>query len=240
MRFPFLLLLFLVSCSVKEPAKDTLFVVLDSRPQTLDPRKATSANGMRLIGLIFNSFVKQGNQGELKPDLALSWRLNHLTWTFELKPNLKFSNGRPVLKEDILFSFEEFKKKRSPFYSAFKNIKSVEVLNKRETHDLQFIVKIHLKAFQAPFISSDLPVLKILPKKEILTAEGDFNKYPMGTGDWTVLKNDFRQILLKRKTNNEDLYRPCLNIQSSLNCSAQSVPSSSKRLNSRESLPSWK
>ena len=120
MRLWFLLCLFLVSCSVKEPAKDTLFVILDSRPQTLDPRKATSANSMRLIGLIFNSFVKQGDQGELKPDLALSWKLSHLTWIFELKPNLKFSNGRLVLKEDILFSFEEFKKRALLFIPLLK------------------------------------------------------------------------------------------------------------------------
>ena len=212
MKLQFLLLLFLVSCFVKEQPRDTLFVVLDSRPQTLDPRKATSANGMRLIGLIFNSFVKQGNQGELEPDLALRWRLDNLTWTFALKPNLKFSNGRLVLREDILFSFEEFKKKSSSFYSAFKNIKSVEVLNKKGTAHLQFIVKIHLKTFQAPFISSDLPVLKILPKQEILTAKRDFNKYPIGTGDWTVLKNDFRQVLLKRKTGNEDLKYISFNI----------------------------
>ncbi|MCY4321718.1 MAG: ABC transporter substrate-binding protein [Bdellovibrionaceae bacterium] len=211
MKFKFFLFFLLASCSVKEQPKDTLFVVLDSRPQTLDPRKATSANGMRLIGLIFNSFVKQGNQGELKPDLALSWKLDNLTWIFTLKPNLKFSNGRSVLKEDILFSFEEFQKKSSSFYSAFKNIKSVEVLNKEDSNTTQFIVKIHLKSFQAPFIYSDLPVLKILPKNEILKAERDFNKYPIGTGNWTVVKNDFRQILLKRKTENKDLKSSCLN-----------------------------
>ena len=212
MRLYFLLFLLLADCSVRKQAKDTLFVILDSRPQTLDSRKATSANGMRLADLIFNSFVKLGDQGELEPDLALSWTLNNLTWTFMLKPNLKFSNGRLVLKEDILFSFKEFKKKSSPFYSAFKNIKSVEVLTKKETDDLQFIVKIHLKTFQAPFISSDLPVLKILPKKEIIEVKRDFNKYPMGTGDWTVLKNDFRQILLKRNRVNGALTYLSFNI----------------------------
>ena len=198
MKLKIFVFFFLASCSVKEQPKDTLFVVLDSRPQTLDPRKATSANGMRLVGLIFNSFVKLGNQGELSPDLALNWKLKNLTWTFELKPNLKFSNGRTLLKEDILFSFQEFKKQSSPFYSAFKNIKFVEVFDKKTADQKQFIVKVHLKTFQAPFLSSDLPVLKILPKKEILTAEKDFNKFPIGTGDWKLVKNDFRQILLKR------------------------------------------
>ena len=252
----FLLVCFLSSCSTKKLPQDTLFVILDSKPQTLDPRQATSANGMRLVNLIFNSFIKQGDQGGLDPDLALKWHLKGLTWIFYLKPDLKFSNGRELSKEDILFSFEEFKKKSSVFYSAFKNIKSVEVLTqtldnkmlqnlqtrkKNEGQNVkptgqeasskktlktyeksvsndkaggktnssrknskkskkQFIVKITMKSFQAPFLYSDLPVIKILPKKEILESYEEFKKGPIGTGDFKVVKNTFREILLKRKT----------------------------------------
>ena len=240
----------LFSCSTKKLPNDTLFVALDSKPQTLDPRRATSANGMRLVNLIFNSFVRHGNHGELESDLALKWELRGLTWVFYLKPDIEFSNGRKLSKEDILFSFAEFKKKSSAFYSAFKNIKSVEVLTQpldndntsrdvqgreeaeaqktqtakdsyRETSSIQnhksgeeiksirensnlekkrFVVKIAMKSFQAPFLYSDLPVVKILPKKEILESYEDFKKYPIGTGDFKVVKNNFREILLKRKT----------------------------------------
>ena len=173
-------------------------MILDSRPETLDPRKAVSANGMRLVNLIFNSFVQLDQKGHLKPDLAESWKLEKLTWIFTLKPNLKFSNGRAVSKEDILFSFEEFKN-HSSFQHAFKNIESVKVT---ETSENQWTVKVTLKKFQAPFISSDLPVLKILPKKESQSKK--FNKFPMGTGIWSVKKNNFRQILLKRNLPSED------------------------------------
>ncbi|MBC6415435.1 MAG: ABC transporter substrate-binding protein [Bdellovibrionales bacterium] len=180
--------------SKKETSKDTLFVILDSRPETLDPRKSVSANGMRMVDLIFDSFINFDQKGQLKPGLAESWKLEGLTWILKLKANLKFSNGRPVTKEDILFSFKEFKN-NSHFKHAFKNIESVEIL---ENPKNQWTVKVTLKKFQAPFISSDLPVLKILPQKE--SQLKNFNKFPIGLGSWSVVKNNFRQITLKRNS----------------------------------------
>ena len=251
----FLIFLSLInfSCSPKELVKDTLFVLLDSKPSTLDPRKATDANGMRISALVFNGLVKIGDKGELLPDLAFHWELKNLTWTFYLNPNLSFSNGRAVKEEDILFSFKEFRQKSSPFYSAFKNIKSVKV-NKIKIRELKitpyldnlkdknshlyplyqnfkltqsikgklqhslesssdtksrsqnqkpqgssFVVKIFLKQFQAPFLYSDLPVIKILPKKETLEFPEAFQQKPIGTGDFEIVKSDFHGILLKRR-----------------------------------------
>ena len=199
-------LLFVLCVSVltsfkKEIPKDTLVVVLDSRPETLDPRKAVSANGMRLIDLVFNSFVRLDEQGHLQADLAESWKLDQLSWIFLLQPDLKFSNGRAVSKEDILFSFQEFRE-NSSFKHSFKNIDSVTVEKAPSSKKNQWLVKITLKKFQAPFISSDLPVIKILPKKE--SQSKDFNKLPFGTGEWSVVKNNFRQILLKREKKSQN------------------------------------
>lgn len=177
----------------KVSPQDTLSVILDSRPETLDPRQTISANGMRLVDLVFNSFVKRDEKGLLQSDLAESWKLEKLTWVFTLKPDLKFANGRAVSKEDILYSFQEFRT-NSSFKHSFKNIDSVDVLKKQK----QWIVKVKLKKFQAPFILSDLPVIKILPKKE--SQSKNFKKLPLGTGDWSVVKNNFRQILLERNS----------------------------------------
>ena len=229
----------LSACSPTELPKNNLLVILDSKPSTLDPRKATDANGMRLVSLIFNGFVKFGNQGELLPDAASNWELKGLTWTFYLKSGLSFSNGRAVNKEDLLFSFGEFKKKSSPFHSAFKNIRSVEVFSEKSDRlfkknrlgdpdrssvkklDTNFIeeplknpskhpikkklvVKILMKSFQAPFLYSDLPVIKILPKKEILESPKEFPKKPLGSSDFELVKNSYHQILLKRRTDIKD------------------------------------
>ena len=111
--------LFLVSCSQGKLSNDILFVLLDSKPRTLDPRKATDANGMRILDLIFSGFVKVQGKGNLQPDAAFKWHIDQKVYTFYLRPNLRFVNGRPVTKADILFSFEEFMKPGSIFLLCF-------------------------------------------------------------------------------------------------------------------------
>lgn len=189
--FLFFCFCLLGGCQPHSTPLDTLVVALDSEPQTLDPRKAVDANGMRLVGLIFNGLVRVGPQLKIIPDGAEIWRQDELVYEFLLK-KLQFSNGRSVSKEDIEFSFQEFIKKESFFYSAFKNIDSVKVFTK--TGNL--FVRIHLKKPSATFLSSDLPVIKILPKKE--SSKKGFHKKPIGTGGFKVLKKHSHEILLER------------------------------------------
>ena len=190
-----LLLFFPLSCHKSHLLHEDLRVILDSKPSSLDPRKAVDANGMRMTALIFQSLVKRGKEGEILLDAAKSWRLEGLSYHFELKEGISFSNGRRLKKEDLEFSFKEFKKKGSLFHSAFKNIKSVEVLKKGSS----FSVQITLKDFQAPFLLSDLPVIKILPRQEILQDTEAFLKKPFGTGEYEIESLVFRQIVLKKR-----------------------------------------
>ena len=181
----------LCHCRPPPPPADTLTVALDSEPKTLDPRTAVSAVSQRLAGLLFHGLVKPGPDLTAIPDGAESWSQKDLTYTFVLK-KLTFSNGRSVTKEDLLFSFEEFQKKTSPFYSAFKNIKSVRVYEENGKLKIQ----ISLKKFSAVFLSADLPIIKILPKKE--AERPDFYKNPVGTGAFKLKKKTFREIVLQR------------------------------------------
>ena len=182
----------LFGCQPWENPSDTLVIALDSEPQTLDPRKAVDANGMRLVGLIFNGLVKIGPQLKAVPEGAASWKREGLIYEFYLK-KLYFSNGRSVSQEDVEFSFQEFLKEGSFFHSAFKNIASVKV-SKKSDH---LIVQVILEKPSATFLSSDLPVIKILPKKE--SFKKDFYKNPIGTGEFKVVKKQSHEILLERK-----------------------------------------
>ena len=43
-------------------------------------------------------------QLQIQPQLAQSWSNNGTTWTFHLKPNLKFSDGTPLTADDVAYS----------------------------------------------------------------------------------------------------------------------------------------
>ena len=174
----------------------SVIVALGSEPRTLDPRKATDANGMRILNLLFQSLVRIGPHSEIRPSAAHSWSYKDKTYTFLINTNLKFSNGRKINKEDLLFSFNEYRAPNNPFSSSFQIIESVNVEEKPDN----FILKIKLKKESAKFLSSDLPVLKILPAEETVSAGLNFQKKIIGTGPFKLTGRNSSQIILSART----------------------------------------
>jgi peptide/nickel transport system substrate-binding protein len=57
---------------------------------------------------VLDSLVSQVKEGEIVPWLATSWKVSkdQLTWTFELKPDVKFTDGAPLDADAIKTNFE--------------------------------------------------------------------------------------------------------------------------------------
>ena len=62
-----------------------------------------------LARLIFNGPGEGRPKSRGIADAAKSWTYKDRVYTFELVPDLKFHNGRPVSVEDLEFSFEQFR-----------------------------------------------------------------------------------------------------------------------------------
>lgn len=188
-----LTLLCSTSCTSQQTSQPgTVKVAITSQPSTLDPRYATDAYGMRIASLLFSSLVRVGSDLNVTGDAAKKWETLDNGYRFYLHENLKFSNERRVTAEDILFSFESFQKDDNPFHSAFSDIKNVKV----ETKDNQLVVELQLKKMKSNFLSSDLPVLRILPKKELLQNEEDFKRNLIGSGPFVFVSKNSNQLVL--------------------------------------------
>jgi peptide/nickel transport system substrate-binding protein len=185
----------LIHCTkggVKTP-DDTLVVSLGAQPATLDPRFATDANGIRIGGLIFNSLVRVGAGFEPVPDAAEKWTQKGAIYTFHLRPDLKFHNGRAITPEDVEFSFQEYAAKGSPFASTMESIKK---FGARKEGD-RIVVTIELKAPSEKFLVADLPIVRILPKPETAAAGSGFDQQLIGTGGFKFVKKDLNEIHLE-------------------------------------------
>ncbi|HYG14031.1 MAG TPA: ABC transporter substrate-binding protein, partial [Methylophilaceae bacterium] len=57
---------------------------------------------------IFNSLLKYDKNLELEGDLAKSWDISsdQKTITFHLKPDMKWSDGKPLTSADVLFTWQ--------------------------------------------------------------------------------------------------------------------------------------
>jgi peptide/nickel transport system substrate-binding protein/oligopeptide transport system substrate-binding protein len=74
--------------------------------KTMDPALSTDAPSIAGIDLIFTGLVQFDNNLRVQPQMASSWDLGSdgLTWTFHLRPNLKFSDGTPLTSADVVYS----------------------------------------------------------------------------------------------------------------------------------------
>lgn len=183
------------------PDRDTLVVALGSAPLTLDPRYATDAAGVRIGGLIFSGFVRVGNGFKILPDAAESWTVDGRLYRFHLRPDLRFHNGREVLPEDVLYSWDFYRGPRSPYASGLKIVKDVTVVARGGRME----VTVELSHESDSFLLGELPAVKILPKAECEAAGDDFNRRLTGSGPYRFQHqklNEIRLSSVRGKTEN--------------------------------------
>ena len=79
-------------------------------PQTFNPLLANDAASEEVIRLLFASLVHLDlSTQELGPALAESWTVepDQKTWTFKLRPGLRWSDGQPLTAADVVFTWNE-------------------------------------------------------------------------------------------------------------------------------------
>lgn len=189
------MLIFCACTRKREIPNDTLVVALSAQPLTLDPRLATDATGMRIGNLIFNSLTRLGPNLQAVADGAESWSYKDHVYTFHLRPDLRFHNGRAVNAADLEFSFDTFRKS-GPFASALDIITAVSAEDAALPVP-HVIVHISLKNFSDKFLKSDLPTVKILPKAE--TGPG-FAEHLIGSGGFRFVHQGAEGIELAAVT----------------------------------------
>ncbi|GHO82044.1 peptide ABC transporter substrate-binding protein [Dictyobacter formicarum] len=99
---------------------------------TLDPALATDAADVAAIQTIFTGLVQFNDKGDIKPQLAASYQVSPdgLMYTFNLKPNLKFSDGKPLTASDVAYSINRAldPKLQSPVSSYLSLIKDSDAM----------------------------------------------------------------------------------------------------------------
>lgn len=85
---------------------------LVAEPASLDFTKTDGAAiPQALLTNVYETLVKQEQDGKIVPGLATSWKVSDdkKTYTFDLTANAKFSNGDPFTAEDAVFSINRVK-----------------------------------------------------------------------------------------------------------------------------------
>ena len=91
-----------------EPLEGGRFVRLFVDPPTLDPHLTTDATSAQIIVEVFGGLVTIDADLNVVADLAESWDISTdgRVYTFRIRPDTTFHNGKPVTAEDVRWSLE--------------------------------------------------------------------------------------------------------------------------------------
>jgi len=90
----------------------SITIGLVAEPASLDFTKVDGAAIPQvLLTNIYETLVKQDQDGKIVPSLATAWKVSDdkKTYTFDLTPNAKFTNGDPFTADDAVFSINRVK-----------------------------------------------------------------------------------------------------------------------------------
>lgn len=91
----------------KAAAQKSLIFNLGSEPKTIDVSLCNAVDGSNVIYAAFEGLAKALPGNKIVPGVAKSWDISKdgLTYTFHLRNNAKWSDGKPVTAKDFYFSW---------------------------------------------------------------------------------------------------------------------------------------
>ncbi len=98
--------LFFFSGCGSQPRAD-LVLCNGAEPQTLDPALVSGQLEGRICAALHEGLTRRDARGKAIPGAAQSWKISPdgKTYTFTLRPDMKWSNGDPVTAEDFRYSW---------------------------------------------------------------------------------------------------------------------------------------
>ena len=81
---------------------------IKTAPTTFDPAIVEDGDTIDVLQQIFEGLVQWSPDNKVVPCLASKWDVSRdgLTYTFHLRPNVKFQDGNPVTASDVLYSMQ--------------------------------------------------------------------------------------------------------------------------------------
>ena len=173
-------------------------VPLPWSPRTLDPAYSTDIYSITLIEQIFDGLVQFDQNLNVVPALATSWKVSPdgLVYTFNLRSDAKFHNGRKVTANDFVYSFTRIldPKEESSALGFFERVKGASAYRRGESNEVAGLRALDAHTLEItidePF-AAFLSVLamfnsKVVPREEVERWGENFGINPVGTGPFRL------------------------------------------------------
>lgn len=181
-----------ISCG-NNSKTDTLRMNMVSEPDSFFPWKSAAAETAAVTNNIFEGLLKYDEKGSLYPALAESYSVSddYLTYTFNLRKNVKFHNGADFTSEDCVYTY--------------KNLAGLDGLTARA--DKMHIVKNVFAPDKYTFVvelknpSGDF-LLLAATSPILLHDYNDNDTMPVGTGPYRFISYSLHEKIVLERNNN--------------------------------------
>lgn len=202
-----LTMLTLTSVTAQGQSQTQLVIGYEADSTSLDPAQVTDLNTMHVLFHMYDTLVKLGPKGDFQPDLASSWSMSKdgMTYTFKLRPGVRFSNGDPVNADAVVFSFDRQLNKNNPGYAfgpfPFAGFYYGSINSVRKVNDAT--VEFKLKTPDSAFLAAlSVPTGAIVNPKVALAKGKTFALEGSGSGPFKLETwNRGGQLILSSNTN---------------------------------------
>ncbi len=163
----------------KYGGKITVGVAASQQNNSLDPARYFSESDILRGNALYDRLVNPGPDMMPVPHLAESWEsdADATKWVFRLRKGVHFHNGKSLVPEDVIYSFNHHldEKSESPAKAYFSQIREMKRV---DDHSVQFTLESPNVEF--PMILADLRA-HIIPE-----GYSDFTTTTVGTGPFKV------------------------------------------------------
>ena len=180
-------------------------------PPTLDPHLVTDTTSAGLVVEMFSGLVSLNSELEIVPDLAESWDVSEggTQYTFNLRDDIKFSDGSSVTARDFIYSFNRAAnpETESPVAELYLGdiVGAQDVIDgiASEISGIELIddktLQINIDSPKAYFLAKlTYPTAYVLKESNVSSGE-NWTDSPVGTGSFQLERYDLGQILILKR-----------------------------------------
>ncbi|MDO4607925.1 MAG: ABC transporter substrate-binding protein [Clostridia bacterium] len=116
-------------CSDKYKEAYIYFELLE-KPKTVDPQTAYNDSELLVVRNIYEGLLRKDEHDEIGLGAAADYTYKGLTYTFDLRDDLVWSDGTPLTADDFVYGFRRAvdPKIKAPFANRLKNIQGAEAI----------------------------------------------------------------------------------------------------------------
>ena len=185
--FSFSAISILEAASAQPKRGGTITLGISKELALMNPLVNTSSTESRIRELMYEPLLARDSKGAIQPRLAESWEVSKdgKLYTFKLRKNVKFHNGKEMTADDIKFAIDYTLNPKNGAY-GFEDLNAVERAEVADKYTLKIYMKRHNPLL--PTVLTEIRSFSAIPNESLPEGLRKPTTFPPGTGPFKFVE----------------------------------------------------